>query len=96
MSRYKIVGGYEAVKPLAAGRYVIEFAADDRPFYRFPFSVQSIRNEDPYEAPGSRYFIEGAWNDYGNLSAQRPQILAHLHHLGAGQERPSEQALGAL
>jgi len=71
LSRYKVVGGYEAVKPLVAGNYVLEFAIEDKPFYRFPFSVAVIESDDPYAAKGNRYFIEGAWNEYGNLYYQR-------------------------
>lgn len=71
LSRYKVLGGYEAVKPLTAGSYVLEFAIDDKPFYRFPFSVVVIKSDDPYQPAGNRYFIEGAWNDYGNIYYQR-------------------------
>jgi hypothetical protein len=39
MSRYKVVGGYEAVKPLSAGSYLLEFTADGKPFYKFPFQL---------------------------------------------------------
>lgn len=71
MSQYKVVGGYEAVKPLGAGAFVLEFAVEDKPFYKFPFSVTTIKSDDPYQPPGNRYFIEGAWNEYGNLFYQR-------------------------
>jgi hypothetical protein len=71
MTRYKVVGGPEAVKPLTPGQYIIEFAVEDKPICRFPFSVVQIQNQDPYEMPGTRYVIEGAWNDYGNLFCQR-------------------------
>ena len=71
LNGYKVVGGHEAVKPLAAGDYVLEFAMGDRPFYRFPFSVVEMKSDDPYMPPGARYFIEGAWNDYGNIFYQR-------------------------
>lgn len=71
MSRYKVVGGYEAVKPLTAGSYLLEFAIDDKPFYKFPFSIVALKSDDPYQAAGNRYFIEGAWNDYGNIYYQR-------------------------
>lgn len=71
MDRYKVVGGYEAVKPLATGNYTLEFAIDGKPFYRFPFSVSSVKNDDPYQPAGDRYFIEGAWNEYGNVFFQR-------------------------
>lgn len=71
LSRYKVVGGYEAVQPLGAGNYVLEFAVEEKPFYRFPFSVVVVQNEDPYQPPGNRYCITGAWNEYGNLFYQR-------------------------
>ena len=71
LSRYKVLGGYEAVKPLTAGNYVLEFAIEDKPFCRFPFSVVVIKSDDPYAPQGNRYFIEGAWNDYGNIYYQR-------------------------
>ena len=71
LSRYKVLGGYQAVNPLAAGNYVLEFAADDKPFYRFPFAVIEGKNLDPYQPAGSRYFIDGAWSEYGNIFYQR-------------------------
>ena len=71
LSRYKVIGGYQTVKPLSAGSYVLEFAADDKPFTRFPFTVVEGKNEDPYQPAGTRYFIEGAWNEYGNIFYQR-------------------------
>lgn len=71
LSRYKVLGGYQTIKPLAKGNYLLEFAAEDKPFYRFPFSVVEGKNEDPYQPAGTRYFIDGAWNDYGNIFYQR-------------------------
>lgn len=71
MSQYKVVGGYQAIKPLGEGQYVLEFAAGDTPFYKFPFSIVAAQSTDPYQPPGKRYFIEGAWNEYGNLFYQR-------------------------
>jgi hypothetical protein len=91
MSRYKVVGGYEAVKPLAAGSYLLEFAAEEQPFYRFSFSVRSVRNEDPYEAPGDRYFIDGAWRDYGNLYYQRNDPKSSLTFTTWVQDQAARQ-----
>ena len=71
LSRYKVIGGHESVKPLTAGNYVLEFAIEDKPFYRFPISVVQIKNDDPYQPAGDRYFIEGPWNEYGNIFYQR-------------------------
>jgi hypothetical protein len=77
LSRYKVLGGYEAIKPLSAGDYVLEFAIEDKPFYRFPFSISEINSDDPYAPAGKRYFMDGPWNDYGNIFYQRndPQSL---------------------
>ena len=71
LSRYKVVGGYESVKPLAAGDYLLEFAADDKLFYRFPFSIVSMKSDDPYQPAGTRFFLDGPWSEYGNLYYQR-------------------------
>jgi hypothetical protein len=71
LSNYKILGGYETLKPLAAGSYTLEFQIEGAPFYRFPFSVSSVPSDDPYQAAGTRWFIDGAWNDYGNVFYQR-------------------------
>lgn len=71
LSRYKVLGGYQWIKPLTAGNYLLEFAAEDKPFYRFPFSVVEGKNEDPYQPAGARYYIQGAWNEYGNIFYQR-------------------------
>jgi hypothetical protein len=77
LSRYKVLGGYEAVQPLVAGNYLLEFTLEDKPFYRFPFSVAVIKSDDPYAPAGNRYFIEGPWNEYGNIYYQRndPQSI---------------------
>lgn len=71
LSHYKVIGGHQSVMPLTAGSYVLEFAADDKPFYRFPFTISEGKNEDPYQPAGTRYFIDGAWNEYGNTFYQR-------------------------
>jgi hypothetical protein len=67
LKSYKVLGGYASVKPLTTGNYVLEFAADDKPFYRFPFSVIEGKNEDPYQTAGARYFIDGPWSEYGMI-----------------------------
>ncbi|HKO43422.1 MAG TPA: hypothetical protein VJU84_09035 [Pyrinomonadaceae bacterium] len=71
LSRYKIIGGHQSVQPLTAGSYMLEFAANDKPFYRFPFTISEGKNEDPYQPAGARYYIEGPWNEYGNIFYQR-------------------------
>lgn len=87
MSRYKVLGGFESIKPLAAGNYLLEFAIEDKPFYRFPFSVVQIKSDDPYQAAGNRYFIEGPWNEYGNLFYQRNDPQSSLQFTTWVQEK---------
>lgn len=87
LSNYKVVGGYEAIKPLSAGNYSLEFAADEKPFYRFPFSVVEGKNEDPYQAAGTRYFIDGPWSEYGNLFYQRNDPASSLRFTTWLQDR---------
>jgi hypothetical protein len=71
LSRYKVIGGFETVRPLVAGDYLLEFQLENKPFYRFPFSVFARPADDPYQPTGPRYFIDGPWNEYGNLFYQR-------------------------
>ncbi|HSE24399.1 MAG TPA: hypothetical protein VLB68_22215 [Pyrinomonadaceae bacterium] len=91
MSRYKVVGGYETVKPLAAGNYVLEFAIDDKPFYRFPISVVQIKSDDPYQPAGDRYFVEGPWNEYGNIFYQRNDPQSSLRFTTWVQDKAGHQ-----
>jgi hypothetical protein len=91
LSRYKVLGGYEAVKPLAAGNYLLEFAIEDKPFYRFPFSVVVIKSDDPYAAEGNRYFIEGPWNEYGNIYYQRNDPQSSLTFTTWVQDKAGHQ-----
>jgi len=67
IGRYKVLGGHSAIKPLVPGDYVLEYAIEDKPFYRLPFSVSTMRNDDVYN-PGNLYFLDGPWTDYGVIS----------------------------
>jgi hypothetical protein len=71
MSSYKVLGGEQSIKPLSAGSYTLEFQVEGKTFYRFPFSVDTLPSDDPYRPPGTTYFIDGPWSDYGNLFYQR-------------------------
>jgi hypothetical protein len=71
LSRYKVLGGEASIQPLTAGDYEIEFQIEDKPFYRFPFRIDTVPADDPYQPAGTRYFLEGPWNDYGNVFFQR-------------------------
>jgi hypothetical protein len=91
LPRYKVLGGHEAVKPLAAGSYSLEFAADDRPFARFAFSIATVKSDDPYQAAGERYFIDGPWSDYGNLYYQRNDPQSSLVFTAWVQDRAGKE-----
>ena len=82
-----MVGGYEAIKPLTEGIYVLEFAIEDKPFYRFPFSVAVIKSDDPYQPTGNRYLIEGVWNEYGNIFYQRNDPQSSLNFTTWAQDK---------
>lgn len=72
LSDCKVLGGAESLKPLAAGNYTLEFRIEDAaPFYAFAFAIATLPSDDPYEAAGTRWFIDGAWNEYGNVFYQR-------------------------
>jgi hypothetical protein len=58
MSDYKVLGGEDSIKPLSAGAYTLEFQLEGKTFYRLPFSVATVPSDDPYQSPGTRYFIE--------------------------------------
>ncbi|HZS03680.1 MAG TPA: hypothetical protein VFD58_02280 [Blastocatellia bacterium] len=85
MNHYKVVGGEAAIKPLTPGDYVLEFAVEDKPFLRLPFSVATTKNEDIYN-PGTIYLLNGAWNDYGAFWYLKPerytQFLVFLRDTG--------------
>jgi hypothetical protein len=92
LSRYKVLGGYQAVKPLTAGNYLLEFAIEDKPFYRFPFSVVVVKNDDPYQPEGNRYLIEGPWNEYGNIYYQRNDPQSALNFTTWIQDKAGHQS----
>jgi len=71
LSDYKIVGGFDSSKPLSAGTYVLEFQLEGAAFYRFPFSVSTLASDDPYQPPGTRWFLDAPWNEDGNIFYQR-------------------------
>jgi len=71
LSDYKVVGGAAALRALTPGAYLLEFQIEGAPFYRFNFSVATVPSDDPYQPPGTRYFIDGPWSQYGNVFYQR-------------------------
>lgn len=56
------------------GDYVMEFAADGKVFYQFPFAVKKLAGNDPYK-PGDLFYSDGAWNDYGYLTFEGDEKL---------------------
>lgn len=88
---YKVVGGPQAIKPLTPGDYVLEFALEDKPFYRFPFSVATKKSEDIYE-PGTIYLLNGAWEEYGVFYVYKPdrytQFFVWLRDTGKPRKQP--------
>jgi hypothetical protein len=77
LSRYEVVGGPKAVKPLAPGSYVLEFAVEDKVFQRFPFSVSTAEGKDVYR-PETVYLLDGPWGDYAELYFPKPDRFTQL------------------
>lgn len=71
LSNYKVLGGAHTIRPLAAGNYTLEFQIEGAPFQRIAFVVATVPSDDPYQPPGTRYFLQGPWNDYGNVFYRR-------------------------
>jgi hypothetical protein len=92
LSRYKVLGGSESVKPLTAGNYLLEFQLEDKPFYRFPFAVATEAADDPYQAAGTRYFIDGPWNEYGNIFYQRNDPKSSLRFTAWVREKAGHES----
>ncbi|MEM6328061.1 MAG: hypothetical protein AAF791_13185 [Bacteroidota bacterium] len=58
-------------QPLALptpGAYTLHFLLDDREFWRLPFEIIEVRDDDPYNPTPPRYFLRGPWQTYGFLS----------------------------
>ena len=77
LSRYEVVGGPQAVKPLAPGDYTLEFALEEKVFQRFPFSVSTAEGKDLYR-PGTIYLLDGPWADYAELYFPKPDRFTQL------------------
>ena len=96
LSHFKVLGGEAAIRPLAAGDYVLEFQLEDKPFYRFPFRIVTEPADDPYQAPGTRYFIDGPWNDYGNVFYQRNDPKSSLRFTTWVREKAGHESKRAV
>jgi hypothetical protein len=48
---------------LSPGKHVIKWYLEGKPFYKLPFTVRVIKSNDPNN-PGSRYYLDGPWEDY--------------------------------
>lgn len=68
MNRYEIVGGPQALKKLTPGSYILDFAADDKVFQQFPFSVSTRDSGDQFR-PETFYMLDGQWSEYAYLYA---------------------------
>ncbi len=70
--RYEIEGGRDALKPVGAGSYVIDFVDDGRSVYKFPFSIKTKESADKFN-PQTLYLLDGPWRGRGTLTASTPE-----------------------
>lgn len=77
LGRYEVIGGPQAVKPLAVGSYILDFAIEDKVFQRFPFSVSTVESKDVYR-PETIYLLDGPWKDYAELYYPKPDRYTQL------------------
>jgi hypothetical protein len=66
LSRYEIVGGAPALKKLSPGKYLLEFALEDKVFQSFPFSLTTRQSSDQFN-PEAIYIMDGRWSDYAEM-----------------------------
>jgi hypothetical protein len=93
LSRYEVVGGPKAVKPLTAGTYVLEFAIEDKPFQRLSLSTSTVESKDVYR-PETIHLLDGPWSDYAELYFPKPdrytQLWVWLRDKESAGARPKE------
>lgn len=78
LNRYEIVGGPEALKKLAPGKYTLEFALEDKVFQTFPFSVTTKESGDQFK-PQTLYMLDGQWSDYAQIYAPNVDRFIKLY-----------------
>ena len=106
LSSYKIRvpgGGWNAepqFKLTTAGDYIVEFLLDGKLFYRFPFSLEALVSDDPYN-PQTVYRLNGAWNDYAyflyaEADPSRPLMFKLWLRNDGSQKRKDVKVTGTL
>jgi len=86
------VGPEGARQMMIAGRYALEFQIEGAAFYHFDFSVAMLPSDDPYQPPGTRYFIDGPWSEYGNIFYQRNDPESTLRFTTWVQDKAGHEA----
>jgi hypothetical protein len=106
MSSYKVRepgGGWDAkpdFKLTTAGDYIVEFLLDGNMFYRYPFSLEVLGSNDPYN-PQPIYRLNGAWNDYAYLlyadaDVSKPLMFKIWLRNNGKEKRQDVKVTGAL
>jgi hypothetical protein len=90
LARHEVVGGPQAVKPLAVGSYSLDFAIEDKVFQRFPFTVSTAESKDVYR-PETVYLLDGPWKDYAELYFPKPDRYTQLWVWLRDAESPGAQ-----
>ena len=96
-------GGWDAepqFKLTTAGDYILEFILDGNIFYRYPFTLQTLGSDDPYN-PQTVYRLNGAWNDYAYLiyadaDPSKPLMFKIWLRNSGSQKRQDYKVTGSL
>ena len=59
--------GIESSVKITEGSYNMKFYVQDMHVHSYSFDVIKKKNDDPYAAFSTMYFMDGIWNDYGRI-----------------------------
>ncbi len=66
--RASSANGYiESVKFTESADCILDFFVDTKKIFSFPFRVEKKSSSDAYAKDGARYFLTGAWSEYGYI-----------------------------
>ncbi len=68
-------GYVESVKFTESADCVLDFFVDAKKIFSFPFRVEKKSSSDAYAKDGARYFLTGAWSEYGYIQVSNNEKM---------------------